>query len=244
MATHSSILAWGIPRTAEPGSLQSVVSQRVGHTRATNTFTSIYNQHVLHKECQYPPTVAHPLASPPKGDLWLPFLGAWCWAVLLRCTESFVFNVKNDLQVVRTHWAGASQERQQISTHGKKDQHAVKIQAASRGSGPGQRWLKQRREETISCFISSSNRWARAWSTCLRPGQWVQTLCLQMTENLLNLILNWEISWQWFGNVWLYIYQYEREQDLMIWQINSMNVTLCIQDFCLIQSIMNLVHHL
>ena len=31
MATHSSILAWRIPRTEEPGGLQSTVSQRVGH---------------------------------------------------------------------------------------------------------------------------------------------------------------------------------------------------------------------
>ena len=30
-ATHSSILAWGIPRTEEPGGLQSMGSQRVGH---------------------------------------------------------------------------------------------------------------------------------------------------------------------------------------------------------------------
>ena len=31
MATHSSILSWGIPGTEEPGRLQSVGSQRVGH---------------------------------------------------------------------------------------------------------------------------------------------------------------------------------------------------------------------
>ena len=31
MATHSSILAWRIPRTEEPGGLQSMVSQRVGY---------------------------------------------------------------------------------------------------------------------------------------------------------------------------------------------------------------------
>ena len=31
MATHSSILAWEIPRTEEPGGLQSMRSQRVGH---------------------------------------------------------------------------------------------------------------------------------------------------------------------------------------------------------------------
>ena len=31
MATHSSILAWRIPRTKEPGGLQSLGSQTVGH---------------------------------------------------------------------------------------------------------------------------------------------------------------------------------------------------------------------
>jgi len=31
MATHSSVLAWRIPWTEEPGGLQSMGSQRVGH---------------------------------------------------------------------------------------------------------------------------------------------------------------------------------------------------------------------
>ena len=31
MATHSSILAWRIPWTEEPGGLQSMGSQRIGH---------------------------------------------------------------------------------------------------------------------------------------------------------------------------------------------------------------------
>ena len=31
MATHSRILAWGIPWTDEPGGLQSMLLQRVGH---------------------------------------------------------------------------------------------------------------------------------------------------------------------------------------------------------------------
>ena len=35
MATHCSILAWKIPWTAEPGGLQSMESQRVGHNGAT-----------------------------------------------------------------------------------------------------------------------------------------------------------------------------------------------------------------
>ena len=35
MATHSSILAWEIPWTEEPGGLQSVGSQRIVHYLAT-----------------------------------------------------------------------------------------------------------------------------------------------------------------------------------------------------------------
>ena len=35
MATHSSILAWRIPWTEEPGGRQSMGSQRVDHNRAT-----------------------------------------------------------------------------------------------------------------------------------------------------------------------------------------------------------------
>ena len=37
MATHSSILAWRIPWTEEPGRLQSMGWQTVGHDWATNT---------------------------------------------------------------------------------------------------------------------------------------------------------------------------------------------------------------
>ena len=35
MATHSSVLAWRIPWTEEPGGLQSMGSQRVRHDVAT-----------------------------------------------------------------------------------------------------------------------------------------------------------------------------------------------------------------
>ena len=40
MATHSSVLAWRIPWTEEPGGLWSMGSQRVGYDWATNTFTN------------------------------------------------------------------------------------------------------------------------------------------------------------------------------------------------------------
>ena len=52
MATHSSILAWKIQWTEEPGGLQFMGLQRVGHDWVTNTFTFIlipacktYTQH-------------------------------------------------------------------------------------------------------------------------------------------------------------------------------------------------------
>ena len=37
MATHSSVLAWEIPWTEEPGGLQSTESQRVGHFTISHT---------------------------------------------------------------------------------------------------------------------------------------------------------------------------------------------------------------
>ena len=38
METHSNIFAWKIPRTQDPGGLQSMVSQRVGHDWETEKF--------------------------------------------------------------------------------------------------------------------------------------------------------------------------------------------------------------
>ena len=37
MATHSNILAWKIPWIEEPGELQSIGLQRIGHDLATDT---------------------------------------------------------------------------------------------------------------------------------------------------------------------------------------------------------------
>ena len=45
MAPHSSTLAWKIPWTQEPGRLQSLGSQRVGHD-----FTFTFHFHALEKE--------------------------------------------------------------------------------------------------------------------------------------------------------------------------------------------------
>ena len=44
MATLSSVLAWRIPWTEEPGRLQSMESPRVRHDRATNTSMLLYER--------------------------------------------------------------------------------------------------------------------------------------------------------------------------------------------------------
>ena len=48
MATHSSILAWRIPWTEEPGGLQSTGLQRVGHDWATSRHFNL-----LESQCYY-----------------------------------------------------------------------------------------------------------------------------------------------------------------------------------------------
>jgi len=46
VATHYSVLVWRIPWAKEPGGLQAMGSQRIGHSRATNTFSFHFTNHV------------------------------------------------------------------------------------------------------------------------------------------------------------------------------------------------------
>ena len=57
MATHSSILAWRIPWTEEPGGLQSMGSHRIGHEvtlhaslEVTWLYSSLIICHLLRKK--------------------------------------------------------------------------------------------------------------------------------------------------------------------------------------------------
>ena len=47
MATHSSILAWRIPRTEEPSGLQPIASQRVRHD-----WSDLAHTHTSHFQCK------------------------------------------------------------------------------------------------------------------------------------------------------------------------------------------------
>ena len=70
MATHSSILAWRIPWTEEPGRLQSMGLQRVGLDWVTNTFT--YFTHTSHSVyISYVPAVPYLMISAFGNHLFL-----------------------------------------------------------------------------------------------------------------------------------------------------------------------------
>ena len=66
MATHSSTLAWNIPWTEDPGRLQSMGSQRVGH----NWVTSLQYGFTLRRKLDPVPVVSWSLFS----CCWVPFL--------------------------------------------------------------------------------------------------------------------------------------------------------------------------
>ena len=78
MATHSSILAWRIPWTEEPGGLQSMGSQRVGHDWATSLSTLTFLQ--VKKG-----TVIEQYATVCGAGTWNPGLSA-SWICVLSTT--------------------------------------------------------------------------------------------------------------------------------------------------------------
>ena len=72
MATHSSILAWRIPRTEEPGRLQSMGSQRARHHWATKHSTEHFSCHSLGKQVlltEVRDAVKYPVGSPTAKNI-------------------------------------------------------------------------------------------------------------------------------------------------------------------------------
>ena len=72
-ATHASIPAWGMPWTEEPGGLQSMGSQRVGHDWTTDTFTFFQEckkDGKFKKRTAKRMTLEQPWAPRPKRSPW------------------------------------------------------------------------------------------------------------------------------------------------------------------------------
>ena len=72
MAPHSSTLAWKIPRTEEPGGLQSVGSRRVRHDWATSLSLFTF----MHWRRKWQPT---PVFLPGESQGWRSLVGCHLW---------------------------------------------------------------------------------------------------------------------------------------------------------------------
>ena len=77
MAPHSSVLAWKIPGTGEPGRLQFMRSLRVGH----DWVTSLSRFTFMHWRRKWQPT---PVFLPGEPQGWQSLVGFRLWG----CTES------------------------------------------------------------------------------------------------------------------------------------------------------------
>ena len=72
MAPHSSTLAWKIPRTEEPGRLQSMGSLRVGHDWVTSLSLFTF----MHWRRKWQPT---PVFLPGESQGWGSLVGCHLW---------------------------------------------------------------------------------------------------------------------------------------------------------------------
>ena len=72
MATHSSILAWEIPWTEEPGGLQSMGSQRVGHDWAISLHVTFLVAQMVKNLPAMQETQVQSLGKIPWSRKWQP----------------------------------------------------------------------------------------------------------------------------------------------------------------------------
>ena len=77
MATHSSVLAWRITRTGEPGELPSVGSHRVGHVKRLSRSSREY----IEKQRYY-------FANKGPSSQGYGFSSSYVWIWELDCEES------------------------------------------------------------------------------------------------------------------------------------------------------------
>ena len=81
--THSSILAWEIPWTEEPGRLQSMGLQRVGHDWVTK-------QQSIPILIISPKLTTHPISLFP---LWCPYICSLCLCLCFCLANRFICNI-------------------------------------------------------------------------------------------------------------------------------------------------------
>ena len=112
MATHSSVLAWRIPGTGEPGGLPSMVSHRVGHDWS-NLAAAVIHRIVQQSppKTQYIlefPTQHHQRMRPPWGNS----LTKWsCTASIIQLAMTVLKKFEFSWMVSRFRWPQGQNNR-------------------------------------------------------------------------------------------------------------------------------------
>ena len=196
MTTHSSILAWRIPWT-EPGGLQSMGSQRVGHDWVTNTFAF----HVFSKSLR---DIVEEAQSSPQICMWA-----------RRQTYS--------LEQVRLLPPGLSEAKPWPPgsfTTPSKNPLSQQLLASNIPSTKSDKWLKLficwQAKQVLQCQrVGASESFGHpcilqvtrpSWTSQVKfwwfilqlgPEMWVQSLQVGEWEQLLSLGLHDRGSWKW-----------------------------------------------
>ena len=101
MATHSSVLAWRIPGTGEPGGLPSMGSHRVGHEWSDLAAAAAVLRHCCVRLFVTPWTVAH------QAPLSMGLLRQECWSVWpSQMLGNLLTQVSNPRLLSLRHWQG------------------------------------------------------------------------------------------------------------------------------------------
>ena len=156
MATHSIILAWRIPWTEEPGRLQSMVSQRVGHDWATNTSPHVPGI-IRHWGCNSEKN--HLVPCPPEADGFMGEIG-----IELIITQ---INIEAKWQYIQCQWA-----------HGTIRAYSGSFDSARKGiwkksQNGTQVWMGKKRKKLLPFDLIMS--WVKSRTvkgTGAAPGVW------------------------------------------------------------------------
>ena len=114
MAAHSSILAWRIPWTEEPGGLQSMGLQRVRHNW-TNTFTFRQKSKCrgalrLQSLCC---STVYQNSSEMKFSLNLQFFLSICFTLFMSLTEHYFLKILNSNTIVKKKYWNSNQNQEE-----------------------------------------------------------------------------------------------------------------------------------
>ena len=114
MATHSTILAWRIPRTEEPGRLQSWESQRVRHNWATDSqcvYVGLISQFFL--PFPFPPHICFLCLHLSSQILTEHTNSSWAWPVYLSRPNShtllYILVADVCVHALSKSWTGCTQ---------------------------------------------------------------------------------------------------------------------------------------